>query len=149
VADEPYSDAATRYAAAPGAPNIEIKIGLATSRRALLVAPVLIAVFGVFRGGLGAVSAAIGVVIVVANFLLAGFVMSKAASVSLSLYHAAALFGFLLRLILITVVMIGVGQMMDIDRLAMGVAAIVSYLVLLSWEAVALSRGDEKELEWS
>ncbi len=149
MADEPYSDAATRYAAAPGAPNIEIKIGLATSRRALLVAPVLIAVFGVFRGGLGAVSAAIGVAIVVVNFLLAGFVMSKAASVSLSLYHAAALFGFLLRLILITVVMIGVGQMMDIDRLAMGVAAIVSYLVLLSWEAVALSRGDEKELEWS
>jgi hypothetical protein len=149
VADEPYRDAAARYAAAPGAPNIEVKIGLATSRRALLVAPVLIAAFGVWRGGLGAVSAAIGVVIVVANFLLAGFVMSKAASVSLSLYHAAALFGFLLRLTLITVVMIGVGQMMDVDRLAMGVAAIVSYLVLLSWEAVALSRGDEKELEWS
>jgi len=39
--------------------------------------------------------------------------------------------------------------MMEVDRLAMGIAAIVSYLVLLSWEAVALSRGDEKELEWS
>jgi len=149
VADDPYNDAATKYAAAPGAPNIEIKIGLATSRRALLVAPVVITGFAVFRGGLGGVSAAIGVAIVVVNFVFAGFVMSKAASVSLSLYHAAALFGFLLRLILITVVMIGVAKMMEVDRLAMGIAAIVSYLVLLSWEAVALSRGDEKELEWS
>ena len=94
-------------------------------------------------------SAAIGVVIVAANFVLAGFVLSKAAAISLKLYHAAALFGFFLRLSLIMLVMLVVAQVIDVDRLAMGISAVASYLVLLSWEAVAVSRGEAKELEWS
>lgn len=142
-------DAPTGFEAAPGAANIEAKIALATARRAIWIAPVLIAVFAVIGGGLGALSASIGVAIVVVNFVLAGFVLSKAAAISLPVYHAAALFGFLLRLALITLVMIGVGRMMELDRLAMGISAVVSYLVLLSWEALAISRGDKKELEWS
>ncbi len=146
---KPSTDTQTGFEAAPGAANIEVKIGLATARRAIWIGPVLIGVFGVIGGGLGALSAAIGVAIVVANFVLAGFVLSKAAAVSLTVYHAAALFGFLLRLALITLVMIGVGRAMELDRLAMGISAIVSYLALLSWEALALTRGEEKELEWS
>ncbi len=30
----------------------------------------------------------------------------------------------------------------------MGVTAVVAYLALLSWEAWAVSRGAERELEW-
>jgi hypothetical protein len=85
---------------------------------------------------------------VVANFLVSGALLSAAARISLSLYHAAALFGFLLRLVLITVVMLMVARVFDIDRMAFGVAAVVSYLVLLTLEAAAVARGGEKELEW-
>ena len=84
-----------------------------------------------------------------ANFIVAGFVLSKAAAISLKLYHAAALVGFFLRLVLIMLVMLVIAQVIDVDRLAMGVSAVVSYLVLLSWETVAVSRGETKELEWS
>ncbi len=44
--------------------------------------------------------------------------------------------------------MLVVAQAADVDRLAMGVAAVIAYLVLLSWEALAVARGAERELEW-
>ena len=139
----------TGYEPAPGPGDIEARIGLATARRAVWIGPPLVAVFALWRGGEGAWSAALGVVIVAANFILAGFVLSKAAAISLKLYHAAALVGFFLRLALIMLVMLLIAQVIDVDRLAMGISAVVSYLVLLSWETVAVSRGETKELEWS
>ena len=139
----------TGYETAPGPPDIEAKIGLATARRALWVAPPLIIAFWLLRGGAGAVSAAVGVAIVAGNFVLAGFLLSKAAAISLKLYHAAALGGFILRLALIMLVMFVIARVADVDRLAMGISAVVSYLVLLSWETVSVARGDKKELEWS
>jgi len=113
------------------------------------VAPPIILIMAIWRGGSGAAAAAIGVAIVAANFIVAGFVLSKAAVISLKLYHAAALGGFLLRLMLIMLVMLLIAQVVDVDRLAMGLSAVVSYLVLLSWETVAVTRGETKELEWS
>ena len=142
-------DPATKHAPAPDVRPVEAIIGRHVAARAVFVAPVLIVGFGLFRGWEGAVAAAIGVVIVVANFLLAGFMLSTAARISLSLYHAAALFGFVIRLGLITAVMLLIGAATDVDRLAMGVSVVISYLVLLSWEAVAVSRGAERELQWT
>jgi uncharacterized membrane protein YqjE len=143
------SDVSAGFEPAPGPLDIEAKIGIATARRAIWVAPPLVALFALLQGGLGASSAAIGVAIVVANFVLAGFVLSRAAAISLKLYHAAALVGFFLRLALIMLVMLVIAQVIDVDRLAMGISAVVSYLVLLSWETVAVTRGETKELEWS
>jgi len=91
----------------------------------------------------------VGVVVVVANFLLGGYVLATAARISLSLYHAAALFGFLVRLGLITGTMFLVAAVVGVDRTALGISVVVSYLVLLSWEAVAVAKGAERELEWS
>ena len=146
---ESESNVAIGYEAAPGPRDIEAKIGIATARRAVWIAPPIIAIFWLFSDGLGALSSAIGIAIVVGNFVLAGFVLSKAAAVSLKLYHAAALVGFFLRLTLIMLVMLLTAQAIEVDRLAMGISAVVSYLVLLSWETVAVTRGETKELEWS
>ena len=139
----------TGYEQAPGPADIEARIGVATARRILWVAPPIILIAGLWRGGSGAIAAALGVVIVAGNFVLAGFILSKAAAISLKLYHAAALGGFFLRLALIMLVMLLIAQVVDVDRLAMGIAAVVSYLALLSWETVAVARGETKELEWS
>jgi hypothetical protein len=128
---------------------IEAIIGKNIAKRALYVAPVLIIVFGIVAGWLGAVSAAIGVAIVVVNFVLGGYILATAAAVSLTLYHAAALFGFFVRLGLITLTMVLVVSVTDIDRTAMGISAVVSYMVLLSLEAIAVARGAEREYEWS
>ena len=133
----------------PDARPIEAIIGKNIAKRSLIVAPILIAIFALTGGWLGAVSAAIGVAIVVANFVVGGYILATAAGVSLSMYHAAALFGFFIRLGLITLTMVLVVSVADIDRVAMGVSAVVSYLVLLSLEAVAVVKGAERELEWT
>lgn len=127
---------------------VEAIIARHTVSRAVVVGPVIVGVALVLRGGEGALAAAIGVGIVVANFLLAGAVLSRAAAVSLKVYHAAALLGFLVRLGLITVSMFLIASVVEVDRPALGIAAVAAYFTLLTWEAWALTKGPEREHEW-
>jgi hypothetical protein len=136
------------YQPAPGRPGIEAGIARAIAWRGVWVGPVIVAVFALLRGGAGAIAAAVGVLIVAGNFLLSGWLLSAAAAVSLRLYHAAALFSFLIRLGLIAAMMFGVAALFEIDRPALGIAAVVAYLVLLVWEAAALTAGARKEYQW-
>lgn len=131
-----------------GSVPVESILARHTVARAVYVAPVLIAIFWITNGWDGAWSAALGVGIVVVNFLLAGAILSISAKISLTVYHAAALFGFFLRLGLLVLAILLIARFVPIDRLAFGVSAVVSYLVLLSWEAVAVSKGRERELDW-
>jgi hypothetical protein len=117
--------------------------------RAVWVAPVVIGVFWLLRGGPGALGAVIGVAVVVGNFLLAGVLLSISARISLAVYHAAALFGFFVRLGLIMLTMFLIARLVeDLDRLAFGISTVVVYLVLLGWEAVAVAKGRERNLDW-
>lgn len=120
-----------------------------TVARAVYVAPVLVALFWLTRGSEGAWSSALGVAVVIGNFLLAGFILSISARISLAVYHAAAIVGFLLRLGLLTMTMLVVVRLVPIDRLAFGITAVVAYLVLIGAETVAVARGKERELEWT
>jgi len=128
---------------------IEAKIARKMVLRAWWLGPIIIGFAWALRGGDGAFAAAIGVVIVVVNFIIAGELLSRAARVSLKVYHAAALLGFFVRLGFITVSMFVVAALIEIDRPAMGVAAVVAYMALLSLEAWALMNGERRELEWS
>ena len=143
------SDSLDRYVPAPDQRPIEAIISTNIAKRAVVVAPVLAFVFGITSGWEGAVASLIGVAVVVLNFLLGGYVLSYAARISLSLYQAAVLFGFLIRLGLITVSLLLIGGVTQIDRMALGISVVVSYLVLLSWEAIAVVNGTERDLEWS
>jgi len=130
-------------------PPVESILARHTVSRSIYVAPVLIAVFSVTGGWDGAWSAALGVGLVVANFLLAGAMLSISAKISLAVYHAAALFGFFLRLGLMVLTVLLIAQFLPIDRIAFGISAALAYLVLLSWEAVAVSKGRERNLDWT
>ncbi len=147
--DRDLPDDLTAYRPAPDVRPIEAIIGRNIAKRGVLVGPVVVVVAWLLAGPVGAASAAVGVVIVMGNFLLGGYLLSVAARISLSLYHAAALFGFLIRLGLITLTMLVVANTTGVDRASMGISAVVSYLVLLSLEAVAVVNGAERELEWS
>lgn len=142
ASDDSVSDAMHR----PSAETLPVEAIMSRNmvKRAVWVAPVLMIVFGVASGVSGAVAAGAGVAIVVVNFLIGGWIMSTAAAVSLTLYHAAALFGFFIRLGLITMAMLLIASVTDIDRTAMGVSAVVSYLTLLSLEAVSVVKSVEK-----
>lgn len=132
-----------------GTTPVETVIASHTARRAVWVGPLVVAGFWLTRGSTGGWSAALAVAVVVGNFLLAGAMLSMAIRVSLALYHAAALFGFFLRLGLIIVSMLLVAAVVDIDRLAFGLAAVITYMVLLILESAAVARGRERDLDWT
>jgi len=132
-------------------PKVDVEMRLARNivARVVYLAPVLVALFWVTRGWDGAWSAAVGVVVVVGNFLLAGAILSISARISLAAYHAAALIGFFLRLGLLTLTMLLIANYAPIDRLSFGITAVVTYLVLIAVETVAVAKGKERELEWT
>lgn len=131
--------------AVPGGRDLELTLARSISRRSMFVAPLVVGAFWAARGWTGAWSAALGVAVVVVNFWVSGKALSMAARHSLSFYHAAALFGFFLRMGLITITMIGVAALVEVDRLALGLTAVASYLALLTLEAVALT--NERDVE--
>ena len=120
-----------------------------TVARAVYIAPVLILIFALVGGWQGAWSSALGVAVVVLNFLLAGAILSVSARISLQAYHAAALFGFFLRLLLFVGAVYIISVTVEVDRLAFGITAVVAYLTLLVLEAVAVAKGKERELTWT
>jgi hypothetical protein len=128
--------------------DVEVVLARHTAMRSIIVGPLLIALFWAVRGPDGALAAAVGVVIVAGYFVLNGFMLAVAARISLGAYHAAALFGFFLRLGLIAVTMFGVAALIEIDRPALGITVVVAFLALVAWEAVAVATGRERELEW-
>ncbi len=129
--------------------DVEMVLARSTVKRVLYVGPFMVAVFWSTRGSAGAVAAVVGLAVIVGNFLLSGAMMSAAARRSLNLYHAAALFGFLLRLGLITAALLVISGVADIDRLALGITAIASYMALLIWESLELMRSEGRGVKWS
>ena len=110
-------------------------------RRLFIVGPIIVGIAWLVRGQLGALSAAIGVAVIAANFLLSGWLLSRAATVSMQVYHAAALFGFFIRLGFITASMFLAAFIFDVDRKALGAAAIVAFLALLAGARAATAGG--------
>ena len=128
---------------------VEQVIARHTVARSIYVAPVLIAIFALVGGWEGAWSSALGVAVVVVNFLVAGAILSVAARISLAVYQAAALVSFVLRLGLMVPAVLLIASLVPIDRPAFGITAVAAYLALLSWEAVAISKGRERSLDWT
>jgi len=127
---------------------VESILARRTVARVIYVAPVVIAVFALLRGWNGAWSSTLGIAVVVANFLLFGAILSISARISLQAYHAAALIGFFLRLGLFIGAVYLITTLVEVDRLAFGLSAVVAYFTLLTWEAVSMSRSREREPSW-
>lgn len=133
----------------PVASDVESTVARHIIVRGAIVGPIIVAIAWIASGSLAAISAALGVGIVLVNFLIAGWLLSRAATVSMQTYHAVALFGFFLRMGFIALSMFAIAWIFEVDRRAMGLAAITAFLVLLVLESLAMIRGERKELEWS
>ncbi len=127
-----------------GRPPVELAAARSIVRRAAAAGPVALAVFGLWRGWGGLAAAALGVVIVVGYYLLAGAMLSRLARVSLGAYHAGALLGFILRLGLAAGAMLAAAALFEVDRMALGLAVISTYVSLLVWEAAAMGKAKKK-----
>jgi hypothetical protein len=117
----------------PAAPPVERQVALDMGRRAIYLVPLAVA-FGAFWGMHGALSAAFGLGLAVANLLLAAAILSWAARVSLVALAAAALGGYLLRLGLLTVAVFAVRHQHWVEWVPLAFTLLVTHLGLLVWE---------------
>ena len=115
-------------------PAVEREIARDMVRRALLAAPVLVLLAALGWGVDGAASAAFAIVVVVANFLLAAWVLAAASRISYGLLMGAALFGYLVRIALIGLAVWAVKDLSWVEPLPLGLTLIVTHLGLLLWE---------------
>lgn len=119
------------------APEVEIARDLAV--RGLLVAPVLLGLSALVWGANGAWSALFAIGLVVGNFLLAAGMLSWAGKISVAFVMAAALFGYLLRLGIVTAAVLLVKDLSWVELVPLGLTIIVTHLGLLLWETKYVS----------
>ena len=115
-------------------PAVEAQIVADMARRGLPAFPVLILLAGLVWGVDGALSAAVAVGLAVANLVLSAVLLGRAARISLPLLMAAALGGFLLRLVLLTVAVWAVADQPWVEIVPLGLTLIVTHLGMLIWE---------------
>jgi hypothetical protein len=124
---------------AAAAPPVERELVVDIAKRGLLVAPAIIAIAAVARGGAGAASAAFAVAVVIANLGLSGAALSWAARTSLNMLMVAALGGFLLRMGVLTGVIALIRHEPWVDLPTLAVTLLLTQLGLLFWETKYVS----------
>lgn len=118
------------------------------AKRAVMFAPAAAVVCAAIWGGAGATSAAYAMVLVLANFALAAWMLSTAARISYGVLMAAALFGFILRLAMVSAAVLAVRDAGWVEPLALGLTLVIAHLGLLFWElrfvSISLAHPDLK-----
>ena len=115
-------------------PHVERDIVFDMIKRAVWVGPVLIGIATAIWGWKGGASTAFAMLIVVVNFLVAGLALGWAARTSPAMLLGVSLFGYLVRLGLITVAVLLVKDQAWVKLVPLGLALIVTHLGLLFWE---------------
>jgi hypothetical protein len=126
--------AATLEAALAQDPTPERTVARDLVRHGLILAPLLILLCGAVWGLDGAISSAYAIAIVLVNFLLAAFLITWSARISLPLLMGSVLGGYVARLALIFLAVFVVRDASWFEKLPLGLTIIVTHLVLLVWE---------------
>ncbi len=112
----------------------ETQIALDLVRRGLPVAPAVIGIGALVAGTAGALSSGFAICLVFGNFLLSALLVAGAARISLALVMGAVLFGYLLRLGIITGSVLVVKDFSWVHLPVLGITLVVIHLGLLFWE---------------
>ena len=114
--------------------GVELTVARDMAKRAAIVAPLLLLLGFIGWGFAGVSSAAFGLAVVVVNFVLSAWLLDTAAKISLAFVMAAAMFGYLLRLGLITIAVLAVKDRPWIALIPLCLTLVVTHLGLLFWE---------------
>ncbi|MEO5842308.1 MAG: ATP synthase subunit I [Acidimicrobiales bacterium] len=125
------SEARSHPVAGP-APELQVAGDLA--RRAIPIAPVLLVAAAVGWGWGGVASSAIGIGLVVINFLAAALIITTTIRISLNALMAGVMFGFLLRLTMLTVAVVLLRKLSWIDDIPLLFTVLITHIGLLMWE---------------
>jgi hypothetical protein len=93
------------------------------------------------------ISAALGILVVSANFVANGLSLAWAAGVSLTAISAVAMGGFVVRLGVIVAIMAVLNRFAFFSPLAFGLAVVPATLLLLAFEMRLLAGGVGRELQ--
>lgn len=108
-------------------------------KHGLWVAPIFVGLGAAIWGVNGALSTAYGLALVLANFALAAMLVAYTARISYALMMGSMMFGYLIRLAIISVAVFLVRQASWVELLPLGLTIIVAHLGLLFWELRYLS----------
>ena len=117
------------------APGVEWEMATDMVRRAVPLAPLPVVLGAAFSGVAGALSAAFGVVLVLANLVGAAALMAWAARRSLGVLAGVAVGGFAARLGLLTLTVWLVKDLAWVELVPLGLTIVVAQVGLLWWEA--------------
>lgn len=107
----------------------------------LLALPVAALAGTAFRGADGAISAAIAVTVVIANFAAHGLSLAWAAGISLGTVHGVALGGFVVRMGVIVALLFLLDGASFFSTEVFGITAVIATLLLLGYEAQLVRGG--------
>ena len=113
--------------------NHEGLIARHMARHALMIAPAVVVVAGLVRGVHGGISAAIGLALCAANFLISAQILSWAARRSVSAIYGAIFGGFVLRLAFLTGIVLALKPVSFIDIPVLVITLAVAHVALLAW----------------
>lgn len=119
------------------APEPEIIRDIA--RRCLMALPVALLVGFVGWRVEGLTAVAIALVVVLANFAGAAALQAWAARISLGLVMGVALFGFVIRLAIVSAIVWFIGDQPWVEPMPLALALIIGHLGLLIWETKFVS----------
>ena len=117
----------------PGPPT-EQQVVKDIIRRGVLVLPVALAVGGVFWGVAGVLSVGFAAGLVLVNFWVNAALLTWASRISYGMLMGVALFGFAIRLALVSAAVLAVADQDWVRPVPLGVTLVVSHLGLLFWE---------------
>ena len=121
------------------APGVEWDMATDMVRRALPLAPVPPVLGAAFLGLDGALSASFGLLLVLANLVVAGAVMAWGARRSLGVLAGVAVGGFALRLAVLVLAVSLAKDMGWVELVPLGITIVVAQVGLLWWETRHLS----------
>lgn len=104
-------------------------------RLAVPVAPVVVLVCTLVWGVDGALSAGFGIALVLLNLVASAALLTWAARVSPTALMAAALGGFLARMVVVVLAVAAVRNQSWVELVPLGVTVLVTNLALLVWES--------------
>ena len=134
VSNSTESTSADAVKGASAVPDVECIIAFDMVRRSLPFVPVALLISGLIWGVNGALSGAYGIALALVNLVITALSLSWSAKRSLGLMRGVAMFGYLLRLILITVAVLAVHSQSWVKIIPLGLMIIVTHLGLLFWE---------------
>lgn len=105
------------------------------ARLGLILGPVLVAIGSIFWRFDGFLSSVLAFALVLGNFALGAMIIDRAAVISPTALTGAVLGGFVVRLLLLTVIVVPLRNVSWFEAVPFGIALIGGHLGLLAWES--------------